>query len=302
MLRCMAARNKRQQILLTNFQISCTHHDNFARSLPFSWDSGYSGAVVDSNLLNTTLTNTTLSNSTLAAGFEIAEPLADLKTQVQQWLRFEKDQYGNSRISELERNGTVFTLWFSLWDLWYYSEKTFGEAEVAVTKSMDSLFEQLDRIAENWPSELKIVMPEAIDTTFLPGWHSIRTGPRGSDSGGESQRNAVLLTEHWNRALDMRATRWNQGSMYIYNTNEWLLEQVREQQLFTAHLSDANGMGATETPWSNVRSGCVERNETLSETFGVKRCTDPNTYLFWCVLWLDCFMTATNGTIGMTCI
>ena len=248
------------------------------------------------------MTNTTLSNSTLAAGFEIAEPLADLKTQVQQWLRFEKDQYGNSRISELERNGTVFTLWFSLWDLWYYSEKTFGEAEVAVTKSMDSLFEQLDRIAENWPSELKIVMPEAIDTTFLPGWHSIRTGPRGSDPGGESQRNAVLLTEHWNRALDTRATRWNQGSMYIYNTNEWLLEQVREQQLSTAHLSDANGMGATESPWSNVRSGCVERDESLAETLGAKRCMDPNTYLFWCVLWLDCFMTATNGTIGMTCI
>lgn len=231
--------------------------------------------------------NTTLSNSTLVTDFEIAEPLADLKTQVQQWLKFEKEQYGNSRVSEVERNGTVFTIWFSLWDLWYYSEKTIEEAEVAVTKTMDSLFEQLDLIAENWPSELKIIMPEAIDATFLPGWHSIRTGPLGSDPQGESQRSAVLLTEQWNRALDMRATRWNQGSMYIYNTNEWLLDQVREQQLFTAHLSDANGMGATEPPWSNVRSGCVGRNASLAETLGLERCTDPNTYLFWCVIWLS---------------
>lgn len=246
--------------------------------------------------------NTTLSNSTLVTDFEIAKPLADLKTQVQQWLKFEKEQYGNSRVSEVERNGTIFTIWFSLWDLWYYSEKTIEEAEVAVTKTMDSLFEQLDLIAENWPSELKIIMPEAIDTTFLPGWHSIRTGPLGSDPQGESQRSAVLLTEQWNRALDMRATRWNQGSMYIYNTNEWLLDQVREQQLFTAHLSDANGMGATKPPWSNVRSGCVEHNATLAEALGLKRCTDPNTYLFWCVICLDRYMNSANDGLGTTCI
>ena len=230
--------------------------------------------------------NTTVSNSTLFSDFRVAQPLADLKTQVQQWLKFEKEQYSDSRESEAEQNGTVFTVWFALWDLWYYSEKAIAEAEVAVTKTMDTLFEQLDLIAENWPAELKIIMPEAIDTTFLPGWHIMRTGPLGSDPQGDSQRSAVLLTEQWNRALDMRASRWNQGSMFIYNTNEWLLDQVREQELYTAHLSDANGMGATEPLWSNVRSGCVETNATLAEASGVARCSNPNTYLFWYVFWL----------------
>ncbi|KAF6230343.1 hypothetical protein HO133_004683 [Letharia lupina] len=265
--------------------ISCTHHDNFARSLPHVWDSGYSGAVVDSNLLNSTLSNTTLSNSTFITDIEWAEPLADLKAQVQHWLAFEKKQYANSRVSEVERSGTVFIVWFSLWDLWYYSEKTLAEAEAAVAKTMDALFEQLDVIAENWPSEMKLIIPEAIDTTFLPGWHTMRTGPRGSDPLGEKQRSAVLLVEQWNRGLDMRAVRWRGGSMYIYNTNEWLLDQVREQQLSTAHLSDANGMGANQSPWNNVRSGCVASNykayDVLGEDPTAGRCSDPTTYLFW---------------------
>lgn len=223
--------------------------------------------------------NTTSLSNTSITEYEIAEPLADLKTQVQQWLKFEKQQYDNTRVKEVERIGTVFTMWFSLWDLWYYSEKTIEEAEAAITKTLDTLFEQLDLIAEEWPSEMKIIIPEAIDTTFLPGWHSIRTGPRGSDPHGECQRSAVLLVEQWNRALDMRATRWNGGSMYIYNTNEWLLDQVREQQLFTSHLSDANGMGASQSPWNNVRSGCVETNKKSGEK--TIQCPDPNAYLFW---------------------
>ena len=274
--------------MLTYLQISCTHHDNFARSLPQAWDSGYSGAVVDSKLLNGTLAkNTSLSNGTSITGIELAEPLADLKTQVEHWLTFEKNQYGNSRVSNIERSGTVFVVWFSFWDLWYYSENTLAEAETAVTKTMDALFGQLDVIAETWPLELKIIVPEAIDVTFLPGWHTKRTGPRGTDPHSEAQRNAVLLVEQWNRALEMRAVRWSRGSMYIYSTNEWLLDQVREQQLSAAHLSDALGMGANQSPWNNVRSGCVASQhkayDVLGEDSTTNRCSDPTKYLFWSV-------------------
>ena len=225
--------------------------------------------------------NTTSLNNTAPPLAELGEPLADLKAQVHQWLRFEKQQYGTDRVEEAERNGTVFAIWLSLWDLWYYSEKEIANAQYAVTKTMDILFEQLDIIAENWPSEIKIIMPEAIDTTFLPGWHRTRTGPRGSDRHGDIQRNAVLLVEQWNHALDMRATRWQKGMMYIYNTNEWLLDQVREHQLFDSHLADANGMGASQTPWSNVRSGCIENSKARGDLEGRTQCNDPTTYLFW---------------------
>ena len=261
--------------------------------------------MVDSGLLNSTLSNTTSSNTTAITSLELAEPLADFRTQVQHWVTFEKKQYANSRVSEIERSGTVFVVWFSLWDLWYYSEKTLAEAEAAVTKTMVALFEQLDVIAENWPSEMKIIVPEAIDTTFLPGWHTMRTGPRGSDPHGENQRSAILLVEQWNRALDMRAVRWKGGSMYIYNTNEWLLDQVREQQLSTAQLSDAYGRGASQSPWDNVRSGCVASNyksyDVLGEDPTAGRCSDPATYLFWLVRLPGSWGSLANCDSGMTC-
>jgi len=159
---------------------SCTHHDNFA----------------DSNLLNKTILSAINFDNTLTTNFELDEALADLETQIHQWLKFE---------SQVERNRTIFTLWFSLWDLWYYSEKNMADAQYAVAKAIDILFEHLDVIAENWPSESRIIMPEAI-ATFLPQWRGLRTGPRGSDPYSENQRNAVLLAEQWNRALDMRVT------------------------------------------------------------------------------------------------
>ena len=221
------------------------------------------------------------SNRSISSIPQLGESLADLKTQVQQWLRFEKQQYGTSRVSQVERNGTVFIIWVSLWDIWYYSEKEHADAEYAVTKTMDILFEQLDVIAENWPTEMKVIMPEAVDVTFLPGWHSIRASPHVPHPDVDVQKNAVGLVEQWNRALDLRATRWQGGSMYIYNTNTWLLDQMREQQLFDSHLSDANGMGTSQISWSNVRLGCKGTSKGESETRGETQCSDPKTHLFW---------------------
>lgn len=251
------------------------------------------------------MSKTTLANSSSITDIESAEPLADLKTQIQHWLAFENKQYANSRVSKIERKGTVFVVWFSLWDLWYYSEKAIEEAEVAVTKTMDALFEQLDVISENWPLDMKLIIPEAIDTTFLPGWHTMRTGPWGSDTHCQNQRNAIILVEQWNRALDMRAVRWRGGSMYIYNTNEWLLDQVREQQLSAAHLSDANGMGANQSPWDNVRSGCVisnyEAHGVLGEDLTADRCSDPTKYLFWSALVPPFGCVPADIELGTTC-
>lgn len=217
----------------------------------------------------------------------MGEPLADLKTQIQEWLDFEKKQYATDRVSQSERNGTIFTMWFSLWDLWYISMMNISDAEIAITRTVDTLFAQLDMIADNWPAETKVIMPEAVDVTFLPGWHSVRTGPHGSDTHGENLRNAVLLVELWNQALDLRAAHWQGGSMYIYNTNAWLLDQVREQQLCQSHLTDANGLGATKSPWTNVRSACIANNKEKGDSAGIVQCSDPNTYLFWSAL-LSC--------------
>lgn len=260
---------------LTVIQIKCNHHDNFARSLPSVWTPDYRGVVVDSGVLNKTL-----------ASEPDATPLPDFKAQVDQWLRFEKKQYTSSRMREKEKKGTIFTVWFSLWDLWYYSKKTSDEGSKAISQSMDSLFEQLARIADTWPSDVKIIIPEAMDPTFLPGWQIKRTGPLGSDRTADDQRNAVQLVQQWNAALDKRASDWKKGQIYIYNTNDWMLDQVREAQLVIGDMADHNGLGQNGSPWDEVEFGCigsVQHDHFVSNiTKGeVSRCSSPEKYLFW---------------------
>ena len=41
------------------------------------------------------------------------------------------------------------------------------------------MFAQLDLLAENWTSDMKIVLFNAIDPTLLPRWRVARTGPYG---------------------------------------------------------------------------------------------------------------------------
>jgi len=237
--------------------------------------------------MNNTLTKAKTSNNTVFEAKENGEPLADFRAQVQQWLRLEKQQFGTSRMETSERSGTVFAIWFSLWDLWYYSGVDLSDAQLAVTKTIDAFFEQLDLLAENWPFDLKVIVPYAIDMTFLPGWQMKRTGLSGPDVLAVNQRNAVTLVRQWNQALATRFSRWGKGEVYLYNTFDWLLDQVREQQLFSQQMADANGLGIM-SPWTNVFSGCVADpnhkilTSGLAETVG--QCSDPKTYLFWCVV------------------
>lgn len=242
--------------------------------------------MTDSHLLNRTWwTQARINRSTLILDEDLAEPLADLAGQVEEWLVFEKESYGTDRVKEAERAATVFSIWFSLWDLWYYSGGVFSNAESAVTQSLDTLFAQLDVISENWPLRPQVVLPDAIDLTFLPGWRKMRTGTDGSDPVGDDQRYAVLLVEQWNRALRQRAGRWDKGSIYIFRAGEWLLRQIRRDQLVRANLSDANGMGSDPSPWINAHSACLGQEDHSSEEIqdkgGTTHCQDPDSYLFW---------------------
>lgn len=269
-------RSKSYEEKLTDCQIGCSHHDNFARSMPASWSSGYISPVIDSSLLGNI---STFEN-------EAAHPLADLRTQVAHWIRFERERSSIGRGHDSKRDGAIFVVWFSLWDLWYFSKGTKDEASEAVDRTMDTLFEQLDVIAEHSSSRMKVIVPEAIDPTFLPGWRAMRTGPFGSDQTADDQRNVVRLVKQWNEALDDRAATWEKGDLYISGTHEWLLDQLREQQLIVGKVSDSNGLGTNGSPWIDVQSGCVvttnDHSSGLEKALKVvDRCPEPNKYLFW---------------------
>ncbi|KAL8858076.1 MAG: hypothetical protein Q9178_005401 [Gyalolechia marmorata] len=265
--------------VLTLVQIKCNHHDNFARSLPAAPSTDLRGAVVNSAVLN----------RTLPAGHGEVTMLSDLKTQVSQWLRFERKQYTSSRMREKEKQGTIFTVWFSLWDIWYYSQLNPDDASDAIRQSIDTLFEQLGVIADHWPMGAKIILPEAMDPTFLPGWSRKRTGPTGSDHSADDQRNAIQLVKQWNVALDAKASQWDKGQIYIYNTNDWMLDQVREAQLVVGDMRDHNGLGHSGSPWDSVHSACAGngsggKNQSPGNGksgFDPFRCPNPDKYLFW---------------------
>lgn len=100
--------------------------------------TGNRKSLVDSSLLNSTwMTQARVNYSHLIQPGDISEPLADLTMQVREWVEFEKHQFLNTRSKVTERIRTVFCIWFSLWDLWYYSGSVFANAEVAVGKSVD---------------------------------------------------------------------------------------------------------------------------------------------------------------------
>ena len=226
-----------------------------------------------------------VNHKSIISEIDIKEPAADLRIQVQQWLAFEKTQFGTSRSKEEVKQGTVFSVYFSIWEIWYFSGGVYSNAQVAVTKSIETLFEQLDLIAENWTSDLKIVFLNAVDLTFLPSWRKVRTGPYGSDPSSEDQRNAVLLVEQWNLGLENRASRWNKGQVYIYDINDWLLNQIRQGQLKAGSASGAEGIGAEKNVWRNVEVGCLGSSDksldVTQDDGSAIRCSDPNTYLFW---------------------
>lgn len=253
----------------------CSPHHNFARSLPSTGASVYQGPVLDNSLLP---------DISVAENESVLLP-ADLKTQVAQWIRFEKEQHMRHYLRRMGQE-TIFTVWFSIWDIWHFSKSSRDEGSKAVAKAMDSLFEQLDVLVEHWPDGVKVIVPEAVDPTFLPGWQAMRTGPSGSDLKGDDQRNAVRLVNQWNQALGDRGHAWEKGQMFIYSTNEWLLNQVREQQLILGGMSDSNGLGKNESPWINVQAGCVggtngSRSELEKTRQDPARCAEPHKYLFW---------------------
>ena len=307
---CAAVRHTLHNVSLREnaemyLQFSCVHHDNFARppkssssssstspSLSSALSSHFSSppfglreAVIDSSLLNSTwMVQHRLNHDSMISKLDIEDPVADLRAQVQHWLAFEKTQLGTPRSTAADKHSTVFSLSFSTWELWYYSAGVYSNAQVAVTKSMDSLFEQLDLIAENWTSDLKIVLFNAIDPTFLPLWHGLRTGPYGADSFSEDQRNAVLLVEQWNLALEKRARRWKKGVIYIYDINSWLLEQIRQGQLQNKKWKEANGVVTPQTAWENVETSCLGSTDHPSDQMqgsqSDQECPHPSLYLF----------------------
>lgn len=101
---------------------------------------GYVGAVVDNIVFNTTS--------------------PDLRDQVDRWIEFET-QVRKSGI-QAERS-SLFILFFGTNDIWELSRFSRQDGIRAVDAALDSMFEQLGRIANHWIDPPQVLVATAMD-------------------------------------------------------------------------------------------------------------------------------------------
>jgi hypothetical protein len=227
----------------------------------------------------------------------------DFKTQVQQFLAYEKETYPVSRRFRTDDNWTIFTVFFGLWDLLEYSvlEKDF--AVRAVNDSIAELFCQLDLLAAQAITPIKVVLPQMFDITFLSRFKPTKNSE--VEQYAQVQHQRVFLMSYWNVVLFQRAMQWQKGDIFMPDPNAVLMEQVRAKQLHSEDISDASGGGNGMPLFEYVEQPCLtmlsDRNATNPQA-DVGKCSNPTVHLFWSVSRRTNALSNPNQVTGTICI
>ncbi|KAF9888100.1 hypothetical protein FE257_009236 [Aspergillus nanangensis] len=246
---------------------SC-HQENLAQTAK-SLSGNYIGSVVDNAELPAPLLNIYKS------------PLADFKAQVSQWVASESEAVhqlmGDEDSLQRRQNRTILAISFGLWDVWNMLDKGYEAAAQSVDRSVGVVMDQLNVLSETLGSnDLKVILTLTPDVTFLPAFR-----PTANQHVGR-HKDAVRITEYWNHELRGAAQRWDRGMIYLFDTNTFLADLIRDWQLFAAGIEEPNGLGKNLEPgWENVEDACVETNQQLVMTSEGKACDNPEKYLFW---------------------
>lgn len=240
-------------------------HENFAQSWPGTHGLE-AGAVTENAELQT-----------FGASEWSTSPLQDLKSQIHQWAA--KEDGVMQGLSERERltraNNTIHVISFGFWDIWHLIGEDLEKAKSSVDRSIATLFDQLHALADKWdPVELKTILTLTSDLTFHPGFSPT----------ADNHKKTIALVEHWNTQLRDTAEEWERGTIFLYDTNSFMLDQIRDRQLYVAGLVDE--MDPTDnnsTDWHDVTSACVKKNGTASTPSDEKAepCPNPEQFLFW---------------------
>ncbi|PCH00846.1 Esterase, SGNH hydrolase-type, subgroup [Penicillium occitanis (nom. inval.)] len=228
-------------------------------------ESSICGSVVDETELHTVVSDAARS----------LEPLPDLRSQIDQWLAAELnatqiDPSGGDL--KARSDNTIFALSFLIWDVWKFNGVSMEDTEKSMKRSLDTLFQQLDRLAEYTDSDnLRILLMMSVDPTFLPAFDPT-----------QGQKDMIDIVTDWNNKLRKRASDWANGSVLVFNTNEFLNNQIRSRQFYLAGMLDGHGLG-NQNPWDDVETPCVSSKSTWLPFLGNKdqRCENPERFLFW---------------------
>jgi hypothetical protein len=257
-------------------QLACDFVDNFARSIPPQNDVATIGSLIDSDIRAQAVPLTDNNNT---------QTMFDFKTQVQQFLEYEKEK---RRVGVPERlrkvdEWTIFTVSFGLWDLLEYSTLEKEYALKAIDDSIEGLFENLDLLAKNVATPMKVVALKLVDATFLPRFQSRKDIDK--EHFAEDQHHLVFLWTYWNTVLSRTASQWKHGEIFMPNPNNLIVDQVRAKQLYSKQIYDASGMGKQAPLFEYVEIPCLKlkADESASElqAAAVEKCFDAAKHLFW---------------------
>lgn len=146
------------------------------------------------------------------------------------------------------------------------------KAKSSADRSIKTLFDQLHALADKWePLELKTILTLTSDLTFLPAFSPT----------AENHKKTIALVGYWNTQLRTLAEEWERGTIFLFDTDSFMLDQIRDRQLYVAGLVDE--MDPTDnnsTDWHDVSSPCVKNNGTASSK-NAEPCSNPEQFLFW---------------------
>lgn len=167
--------------------------------------------------------------------------LPDFKTQLQQWLDAESFTLRGLSAEETQsrQERTLFVVSFGIWDVWslVIKAKDYSSAASSINWRIKSLMEQLDKLSQRWGStSLKVILMQTVDVTILPGFPA---------TDGEEYKNAVKIVTEWNKRLRQEAEQWTRGTIYLFDTNAFMLDRIRDRQLYAAGIEEETGSART---------------------------------------------------------
>ncbi|KAE8872672.1 hypothetical protein PTNB73_01823 [Pyrenophora teres f. teres] len=236
--------------------LGCDTIDNFAHSVPDAVGGVQTGALVDAGVHAEA--KGAKSNNSAVLPF-------DFKTQVEYFITYNKGRRIIPQRFRKMDQWTYFTVFFGLWDLLEYSGW---------------------RNASAWPRLRRVSTLSSANST---SWHSTQSFRRKKKAlreaaFAEAQHQLVFLHSYWNTVLVQAASRWKNGTIYMPEPNELIMQEVRVQQLYMRQISDAAGVGKQAPLFEYVEQPCLasQRSNAIAlQVADIHKCSAPAKHLFW---------------------